>query len=88
MSCFPSGTRGSVSYKVSISASSPSSLSVPGQRQRLCLTTRLAGLEENCSSPANLSHCHPGSTCTKMLDTFGPRPPETVRSKIVVVLFF
>lgn len=23
-----------------------------------------AGLEENSSSPANLSHCHPGSTCT------------------------
>lgn len=28
------------------------------------MTTLLAGLEENSSSPANLSHCHPGSTCT------------------------
>lgn len=63
VSCSPSGTRGSVSYKVSISVSPPSSLPVAGPRQkRLFMTTLLAGLKEN-STCVNLSHSHPGWTC-------------------------
>lgn len=53
------------------------------------MTTLLAGLEENSSSPANLSHCHPSSTCTlRCLIHMAPGCPETVGFNIVVLFIY
>lgn len=48
------------------------------------MTTLLAGLKENNSSPANLSHCHPGSTCSlRWLMRLARGSPQTVTFKII-----
>lgn len=52
------------------------------------MTTLFAGLEENRSSSANLSHCHPSLTCTlwRLIRLQAAGAPETV-GFIIVVLF-